>query len=111
MSAYQRQLRERQLVQNVSCKGNCHDNAAMESFFEVLKTEFFYLDKLDSTGPRPWLPRELNRPTLWGQFIFVRTAGFFFTRVDTLQTCALLHRHGHPTNLAKSMSTRRITKD
>jgi transposase InsO family protein len=58
MSAYQRQRRERQLVQNVSCKGNCHDNAAMESFFEVLKTEFFYLDKLDSTGPRPWLPRE-----------------------------------------------------
>lgn len=45
MPAYQRQLRERQLVQSMSRKGNCHDNAAMESFFGVLKTEFFYLNK------------------------------------------------------------------
>ena len=48
MPAYQRQLRERQLVQSMSRKGNCHDNAAMESFFGVLKTEFFYLNKFDS---------------------------------------------------------------
>jgi putative transposase len=48
MPAYQRQLRERELVQSMSRKGNCHDNAAMESFFGVLKTEFFYLNKFDS---------------------------------------------------------------
>jgi len=46
--AYQRQLRERQLVQNMSRKGNYLDNAAMESFFAVLKSEFFYLNKFDS---------------------------------------------------------------
>lgn len=48
MPAYQRQLRERQLVQSMSRKGNCHDNAAMESFFGVLKSEFFYLNTFDS---------------------------------------------------------------
>jgi putative transposase len=45
MPAYQRQLRERQLVQSMSRKGNCLDNAAMESFFAVLKCEFFHLQK------------------------------------------------------------------
>jgi putative transposase len=48
MPAYQRQLQERQLVQSMSRKGNCHDNAAMESFFAVLKSEFFYLNRFDS---------------------------------------------------------------
>jgi putative transposase len=48
MPAYQRQLRERQLVQSMSRKGNCYDNAAMESFFGVLKSEFFYLNQFDS---------------------------------------------------------------
>jgi putative transposase len=45
MSAYQRLLRERQLEQSMSRKGNCLDNAAMESFFGTLKSEFFYLNK------------------------------------------------------------------
>lgn len=48
MPAYQRQLRESHLVQSMSRKGNCLDNAAMESFFAVLKTEFFYLNKFSS---------------------------------------------------------------
>jgi putative transposase len=48
MPAFQRQLRERKLVQSMSRKGNCHDNAAMESFFAVLKSEFFYLNKFDN---------------------------------------------------------------
>ncbi|KFI05506.1 hypothetical protein JN27_20695 [Massilia sp. BSC265] len=48
MPAYQRQLRERQLVQSMSRKGNCLDNAAMESFFAVLKSEFFYLNKFST---------------------------------------------------------------
>jgi putative transposase len=41
MPTYQPQRLERQLVQSMSRKGNCLDNAAMETFFAVLKTEFF----------------------------------------------------------------------
>lgn len=48
MPAYQRQLQERKIVQSMSRKGNCLDNAAMESFFAVLKSEFFYLNKFTS---------------------------------------------------------------
>ncbi|ARV39397.1 hypothetical protein RJA_09365 [Klebsiella pneumoniae subsp. pneumoniae] len=31
------------MKQSVSRKGNCHDNAVLESFFGTLKTECFYL--------------------------------------------------------------------
>lgn len=48
MAGYQRTLREKGLLQSMSRKGNCLDNAAMESFFAVLKTEFFYLNKFSS---------------------------------------------------------------
>lgn len=48
MPAYQRILHERGLVQSMSRKGNCHDNAAMESFFGTLKSELFYLTKFAS---------------------------------------------------------------
>ncbi len=48
MSAYQTSLQSKQLVQSMSRKGNCLDNAAMESFFAVLKTELFYLNKFTS---------------------------------------------------------------
>lgn len=42
MKAYQTSLAKHGLRQSMSRKGNCLDNAAMESFFAVLKTEFFY---------------------------------------------------------------------
>lgn len=42
MMAYQRQLQKRNVVQSMSRKGNCLDNAAMESFFATLKSEFFH---------------------------------------------------------------------
>ena len=48
MPAYQRQLAERGLIQSMSRKGNCLDNAAMESFFGTLKSEFFYLNRFES---------------------------------------------------------------
>jgi putative transposase len=48
MPAYVRVLEERGMVQSMSRKGNCLDNAAMESFFAVLKSEFFYLNKFAS---------------------------------------------------------------
>jgi putative transposase len=58
MPAYQRLLRERGLVQSMSRKGNCIDNAAMESFFAVLKSECFYLSKFSSVDA---LQAELTR--------------------------------------------------
>jgi putative transposase len=48
MTAYRRQLIEHGLTQSMSRRGNCLDNAAMESFFGILKTEFFYLNKFTS---------------------------------------------------------------
>lgn len=45
MPAYQRLLQARKMVQSMSRKGNCLDNAAMESFFAVLKSECFHLKK------------------------------------------------------------------
>jgi putative transposase len=44
MPAYRSMLEKRNVVQSMSRKGNCHDNAAMESFFGVLKSEFFHLN-------------------------------------------------------------------
>ena len=48
MPAYRRQLGERGLTQSMSRRGNCLDNAAMESFFGTLKSEFFYLNRFSS---------------------------------------------------------------
>lgn len=48
MPAYQRALRSKGVQQSMSRKGNCLDNAAMESFFATLKSEFFYLEKFSS---------------------------------------------------------------
>jgi len=46
--AYQRLLADNGLVQSMSRKGNCLDNAAMESWFATLKTECFYLNRYDN---------------------------------------------------------------
>lgn len=48
MPAYRRQLNEHGLTQSMSRRGNCLDNASMESFFGTLKSEFFYLNRFDS---------------------------------------------------------------
>ena len=45
MPAYRKQLSDHGLTQSMSRKGNCLDNAAMESFFGTLKSEFFYLNR------------------------------------------------------------------
>ena len=45
---YQNMLREKGLVQSMSRKGNCLDNAAMENFFGLLKSELLYLRKFSS---------------------------------------------------------------
>lgn len=48
MPDYRRQLEDRELRQSMSRKGNCLDNAAMESFFGTLKAEFYHLNKFRS---------------------------------------------------------------
>ncbi|WP_341960283.1 IS3 family transposase [Pseudomonas sp. RC10] len=45
---YRHALSEKGVKQSMSRKGNCLDNAAMESFFGTLKSEFFYLKRFES---------------------------------------------------------------
>ena len=40
---YQKRLTEKGVVQSMSRKGNCLDNAIMENFFGLLKSELLYL--------------------------------------------------------------------
>ena len=42
MPSYQRLLAKNRISQSMSRKGNCLDNAAMESFFWRMKTEYFH---------------------------------------------------------------------
>jgi transposase InsO family protein len=48
MRQYQAFLRGHGVVQSMSRKGNCLDNAVQENFFGLLKSEFLYLQKFDS---------------------------------------------------------------
>ena len=50
MASYQARLSSRDVKQSMSRKGNCLDNAAMESFFGTLKSEFFYTQKFESVA-------------------------------------------------------------
>ena len=45
---YQRLLREKGIRQSMSRKGNCLDNAVMENFFGLLKSELLYLQEFKS---------------------------------------------------------------
>ena len=45
---YQRLLKEHNIIQSMSRKGNCMDNGAMENFFGRLKVEMFYGEKFQS---------------------------------------------------------------
>ena len=48
MGFYQQALQERGVIQSMSRKGNCLDNAVMENWFGILKTEYFHGKKFDS---------------------------------------------------------------
>jgi putative transposase len=48
MGKYQQALKERGITQSMSRKGNCYDNAVIESFFGTLKSEFLYLQEFES---------------------------------------------------------------
>ena len=45
---YQRMLKEKGIQQSMSNKGNCLDNAVMENFFGLLKSELLYLQEFES---------------------------------------------------------------
>ena len=45
---YQRMLREKGIRQSMSRKGNCLDNAVIENFFGILKSELLYLQEFQS---------------------------------------------------------------
>jgi putative transposase len=48
MTQYQSLLMEKGITQSMSRKGNCLDNAIIENFFGILKSELFYLKKYHS---------------------------------------------------------------
>jgi len=48
MRAWQQALMDRKITQSMSRKGNCLDNAVMENFFSILKSELFYLQTFES---------------------------------------------------------------
>ena len=45
LKRYQKLLKEKGITQSMSRKGNCLDNAIIENFFGILKSELFYLKK------------------------------------------------------------------
>ena len=45
---YQKLLKDNHIIQSMSRKGNCLDNAVMENFFGLLKSELLYLRKFES---------------------------------------------------------------
>lgn len=45
---YQNLLKQRNITQSMSRKGNCLDNAVMENFFGLLKSELLYLRDFES---------------------------------------------------------------
>lgn len=47
-AAYQKLLKGKGIAQSMSRKGNCLDNATMENFFGLLKSELLYLQKFSS---------------------------------------------------------------
>ncbi len=48
MKQYQTLLKKKGIIQSMSRKGNCLDNAIIENFFGTLKSEMFYLQKFNS---------------------------------------------------------------
>lgn len=48
MKQYQHALKIRGITQSMSRKGNCYDNAVIENFFGIMKSEFLYLNEFAS---------------------------------------------------------------
>ncbi|PWU68328.1 IS3 family transposase [Gracilibacillus dipsosauri] len=48
MKQYRHALKEQGITQSMSRKGNCYDNAVIENFFGIMKSEFLYLSEFES---------------------------------------------------------------
>ena len=48
MGFYQQALKEQGITQSMSRKGNCLDNAVMENWFGIMKSEYFYQEKFET---------------------------------------------------------------
>ncbi|WP_155982705.1 IS3 family transposase [Paucisalibacillus sp. EB02] len=48
MKQYRHALKEQGITQSMSRKGNCYDNAVIENFFGIMKSEFLYLNEFES---------------------------------------------------------------
>ena len=48
MKQYQQLVKKKGIVQSMSRKGNCLDNAIIENFFGILKSELFYTQNFSS---------------------------------------------------------------
>lgn len=48
MKQYRHALKQRNITQSMSRKGNCYDNAVMENFFGIMKSEFLYFSEVES---------------------------------------------------------------
>ncbi|WP_148783898.1 IS3 family transposase [Aquimarina intermedia] len=48
MPMYQKILKQKKIKQSMSRKGNCLDNAVVENFFGILKSELYYLKKYET---------------------------------------------------------------
>lgn len=57
MPKYQQLLKANRIIQSMSRKGNCLDNAIIENFFGTLKSELFYLNEYESTDQ---LKKDIN---------------------------------------------------
>jgi transposase InsO family protein len=57
MKQYQHLLKQKGIRQSMSRKGNCLDNAIIENFFGILKSELFYLKKYSTINQ---LKEEIN---------------------------------------------------
>lgn len=57
MPKYQQLLKANRIIQSMSRKGNCLDNAIIENFFGTLKSELFYLNEYESADQ---LKKDIN---------------------------------------------------
>jgi transposase InsO family protein len=49
-NGFRKILQEHAIIQSMSNKGDCYDNAVMESFFDTLKSEFIAFERFDSVA-------------------------------------------------------------
>jgi transposase InsO family protein len=50
LKRYQQKLKSKGIIQSMSRKGNCLDNAVIENFFGIVKTELLYLQNFESAA-------------------------------------------------------------